>query len=80
MITSNLNGDIFVWDLEERNIVAKIEAAHSQAITLITMLPGKPIFLTAGCDNSIKVFHVSLTTTHRNGFFPHLGAQMFHNC
>lgn len=55
MITSNAGGDIFVWDLEERNIVAKIESAHSQAITSISMVPGKSLFLTTGCDNSIKV-------------------------
>lgn len=56
MITSNPNGDLFIWDLEDKNILATIESAHSLSITSITMIPGRPIFVTTGCDNSIKVF------------------------
>eukprot|EP00842_Homolaphlyctis_polyrhiza_P001778 jgi/Hompol1/2600/HPOL_006068-RA len=54
MATSNMFGDIALWDLDERRLVHIMKGAHDAAIHTCMFFNGKPILLTAAADNSIK--------------------------
>ena len=55
MATANAAGHIALWDLEENSLLHILRGAHDAAITHIEWIPGHPILVSSGEDNSIKV-------------------------
>lgn len=55
MATASAGGDIAIWDLERRALFHTISGAHDAAVVSAHFLPGSPILLTSGADNSLKV-------------------------
>ncbi len=53
MAVASCDGLINVWNLESKTIDASIRA-HESAVTSVFFLPGQPILISAGKDNSIK--------------------------
>ena len=52
--TANCNGDIALWNLEERRLFHLVNAAHDGSIPSMHFFRGQPMLLTSGADNSIK--------------------------
>jgi hypothetical protein len=52
MATSNTSGDIFVWDLDRRQILHKLNNVHDGHVHL-QFLHGQPLLISTGI-NSIK--------------------------
>lgn len=55
MITSSTNGQVVVWNLEERQIANQF-TAHSDAIATAVCLQSEPLLFTSSRDNSIKLW------------------------
>ncbi|OLY77567.1 U3 small nucleolar RNA-associated protein 21-like protein [Smittium mucronatum] len=53
MATTNLEGDIFIWDLEKAKIVINMKGAHDGAIGTINFINGQPLLISSGEDNRI---------------------------
>uniref|UniRef100_A0A7S0D1C2 Small-subunit processome Utp21 domain-containing protein n=1 Tax=Amorphochlora amoebiformis TaxID=1561963 RepID=A0A7S0D1C2_9EUKA len=56
LISASSEGQIAVWDIKERQLAYILEEAHDGAIISATFVPGEPILITAGVDNSLKVW------------------------
>ncbi|CAG8567238.1 8534_t:CDS:10 [Acaulospora morrowiae] len=54
MASSNMYGDIALWDLDEKRLSHVIRGAHEGLIPSIKFLNGQPILISSGADNSIK--------------------------
>ncbi|KAI9136584.1 Utp21 specific WD40 associated putative domain-containing protein, partial [Paraphysoderma sedebokerense] len=54
MATANCQGDIALWDLDNRRIVHTMKDAHDGSISSIQFLNNQPILLTSGSDNALK--------------------------
>lgn len=55
MASSNMYGDIALWDLDKQKLSHIIIGAHDGLIPSIKFLNGQPILVTSGADNSVKV-------------------------
>ncbi|OMJ20785.1 U3 small nucleolar RNA-associated protein 21 [Smittium culicis] len=53
MATSNLDGDISVWNLEKNKIVINMKGAHDGSIGGINFINGQPLLISSGQDNRI---------------------------
>jgi len=50
-------GHIALWDLNEGGrLLHMVRGAHDGAITALEWVPGQPVLITSGEDNSVKVF------------------------
>ncbi|EEA07894.1 Utp21 specific WD40 associated domain-containing protein [Cryptosporidium muris RN66] len=47
------NGDVVLWDLEKTKVVHIIESVHESQVAHVSFVPGMPIFITSGHDNSL---------------------------
>eukprot|EP00929_Paragymnodinium_shiwhaense_P029820 TRINITY_DN17018_c0_g1_i1.p1 TRINITY_DN17018_c0_g1~~TRINITY_DN17018_c0_g1_i1.p1 ORF type:complete len:1033 (+),score=275.67 TRINITY_DN17018_c0_g1_i1:80-3178(+) len=54
MVSGAPNGTMVVWDLDKRRAHHVMEDAHDGVVTAAMFLPGQPILLSLGRDNSIK--------------------------
>lgn len=56
LATSNANGNIALWDLNEGGRLSHIiRGAHDAEVTSIQWIPGQPVLISSGNDNSVKV-------------------------
>ena len=53
------NGKIAVWDLSARKSFASVECAHNGGVGALAFLPGENVLLSAGGDNSLKLWAFS---------------------
>ncbi|OMJ23739.1 U3 small nucleolar RNA-associated protein 21-like protein [Smittium culicis] len=53
MATSNLDGDISIWNLEKNKIVINMKGAHDGSIGGINFINGQPLLISSGQDNRI---------------------------
>lgn len=64
MVTADNDGNLYVWDLNEKSLRCDVRHAHGPGPMLAKFLPGEPILVSAGIgDNSVKV-HIF---DHSNG-------------
>ena len=76
LTSASSSGHIAIWDLNEGGrLLHMIRGAHDGAISSIEWIPGQPVFISSGEDNSIKVgwcskpLNVMATSTiDSNGF------------
>jgi len=64
MATGGLNGDIALWNLDERRLSYVMKGVHNGEVISAQFLNGQPIMITSGNDNSLKVndiFSLSLS-------------------
>ncbi|CAG8441205.1 6972_t:CDS:10 [Diversispora eburnea] len=54
MASSNMYGDIALWDLDKQRLSHIMKGAHEGLIPSIKFLNGQPILVTSGADNSVK--------------------------
>ncbi|KXS10068.1 YVTN repeat-like/Quino protein amine dehydrogenase [Gonapodya prolifera JEL478] len=54
MATGSARGDITLWDLEKRRVVAVMKGAHHGTVHSLHFFDGQPLLLSAGSDNSVK--------------------------
>jgi U3 small nucleolar RNA-associated protein 21 len=54
MATSSSNGNVSLWDLDNRRLFHIIQSAHNSTVLSCQYLNGQPLLLTSGHDNSIK--------------------------
>lgn len=56
LTTASSSGHIAIWDLNEGGrLLHMIRGAHDGAISSIEWIPGQPVFISSGEDNSVKV-------------------------
>lgn len=56
MVSSDADGNMFVWDLNDRTLTAEARKVHPGGTSMTSFLPGEPILITAGVsDNAVKV-------------------------
>ncbi|KAJ1729073.1 rRNA-processing protein utp21 [Coemansia biformis] len=54
MATSSAEGDVALWDLNNRRLVHVVQGAHDGAVAGMDFMTGQPLLLTSSADNSIK--------------------------
>ncbi|KAJ1964328.1 rRNA-processing protein utp21 [Dipsacomyces acuminosporus] len=75
MASSNSEGDIALWDLNNKRLIHVMQAAHDGTIPAIDFIAGQPLLLTSSADNSIKEWlfdgqdGVPRLLRHRSGHF-----------
>jgi U3 small nucleolar RNA-associated protein 21 len=47
---------ISIWNLEKRKLQAVIKGAHESAVSSLQFLANEPVLLSAGTDNSLKMW------------------------
>jgi U3 small nucleolar RNA-associated protein 21 len=60
MVSTNGEGDMSFWDLAEGRLAHLMAGAHDGEITAAAFLPGKPVLITSGSDNAVRVGFFSL--------------------
>lgn len=55
MTTSSTNGQVVLWNLEEKKIASQL-VAHEDSVTTTTCFPSEPLMLTTSPDNSMKLW------------------------
>ena len=56
LASASANGNIAFWDLNENGRLLHIaRGAHDRSITAIAWVPGQPLLISSGEDNSVKV-------------------------
>lgn len=56
LATASLNGGLALWDLDQRGrLLHLLPNAHDGAIASLEWIPGQPLLITSGGDNTIKV-------------------------
>ena len=56
MASSNNDGSVCLWDLDNSKLIFKMVDAHIGSVHTAIFLSSQPVLVTAGEDNSIKVF------------------------
>ena len=56
LVSSGMNGNIYMWDVEKRQLRHQITDAHLLSITTCHFLPQEPVLVTSSPDNSIKMW------------------------
>ncbi|KAJ1667854.1 rRNA-processing protein utp21 [Coemansia sp. RSA 1813] len=80
MASSSAEGDVALWDLNNKRLMHVLQGAHDGHIPAVDFLVGQPVLLTSSADNSIKewIFDghdgVPRLLRHRSGHFaaPHM--------
>ncbi|KAI8323790.1 YVTN repeat-like/Quino protein amine dehydrogenase [Martensiomyces pterosporus] len=54
MASSNAEGDVALWDLNNKRLIHVMQGAHDGVIPAIDFLAGQPLLLTSSADNSVK--------------------------
>ncbi|KAI9298081.1 WD40 repeat-like protein [Neoconidiobolus thromboides FSU 785] len=54
MATSSMDGDIAIWDLEEKRLFHVMKYAHNGNIPSIQFMNGQPLLISSGSDNTLK--------------------------
>ena len=56
LASASSNGHIALWDLNNGGrLIHVIKGAHDRAVTAIEWVPGQPLLISSGDDNSVKV-------------------------
>lgn len=56
VVSSDADGNLFVWDLNEKRLRSEARGVHPGSVALVSFLPGEPVLFTAGGqDNAVKV-------------------------
>lgn len=56
LASASSTGHIALWDLNEKGrLLHIVRGAHDGAISSIQWIPGQPLLVTSGDDNSVKV-------------------------
>lgn len=56
LASASSNGHIAFWDLNNGGrLIHVIRGAHDRAVTSIEWVPGQPVLVSSGEDNSVKV-------------------------
>ena len=55
MATGDVTGRIAVWDLNHKRLHCMLPSAHGGAVIALAFLPGQPLLLSSGSDNSLKL-------------------------
>lgn len=64
LASASSTGHIALWDLDnDGRLLHIIRGAHDRAVTSIQWVPGQPVLVSAGEDNSIKVGIYLITPT-----------------
>ncbi|KAJ1921187.1 rRNA-processing protein utp21 [Mycoemilia scoparia] len=75
MATASAEGDISIWDLDERRLIHVMRGAHDGLIPSIDFLSKQPILISSGADNAIKEWifdsldHVPRLLRQRSGHY-----------
>mmetsp|Transcript_21979 Transcript_21979/g.58716 ORF Transcript_21979/g.58716 Transcript_21979/m.58716 type:complete len:1003 (-) Transcript_21979:63-3071(-) len=56
LVTGAPNGSFVVWDLDKRRAHHVAEGSHHGPLSSVHFLPGQPLLLTSGRDNSIRMW------------------------
>mmetsp|Transcript_16268 Transcript_16268/g.31518 ORF Transcript_16268/g.31518 Transcript_16268/m.31518 type:complete len:1119 (+) Transcript_16268:178-3534(+) len=56
LVSGNASGEIAIWDLAEKRLASSVPEAHDGSVVRTQFLPGEPLLVTSGVDNSLKVF------------------------
>lgn len=57
LASASSSGHIALWDLNNGGrLIHVIRGAHDRAVTSIEWIPGQPVLVSAGEDNSVKVY------------------------
>jgi len=73
LCSSASSGEIAIWNLEKKRLQQLISSAHDRTVAKVEFLPQKPLFLSSGADNSIKLWVFDTTDgkcrvlKHRSG-------------
>ncbi|KAJ2696905.1 rRNA-processing protein utp21 [Coemansia sp. IMI 203386] len=54
MATANSEGDVALWDLNNKRLLHVIQGAHDSSIPAIDFINNQPLLVTSSSDNSIK--------------------------
>ncbi|KAL7415398.1 WD-repeat protein [Mrakia frigida] len=58
LATASLSGALALWDLDQRGrLLHLLPNAHDGAIASLEWIPGQPLLITSGGDNTIKQYH-----------------------
>ena len=56
LASASSNGHVALWDLNNGGrLIHVIKGAHDRAVTAIEWVPGQPLLISSGDDNSVKV-------------------------
>ena len=56
LASASANGHIALWDLNNNGrLIHIVRGAHDRAVTAIEWIPGQPVLVSSGEDNSVKV-------------------------
>lgn len=56
LATASSNGHIALWDLNAGGrLLHLVRGAHDGAVSSIEWVPGQPLLVSSGADNSVKV-------------------------
>ena len=56
LASASANGHIALWDLNNNGrLIHIVRGAHDRAVTTIEWVPGQPVLVSSGEDNSVKV-------------------------
>lgn len=55
LVSADAEGNLFVWDLNERFVRSEARCIHVAGASLAEFLPREPVLVTAGADNTVKV-------------------------
>ena len=56
LASASANGHIALWDLNNNGrLIHIMRGAHDRAVTAIEWVPGQPVLVSSGEDNSVKV-------------------------
>ena len=56
LASASSTGHITLWDLSENGrLLHIIRGAHDAAVTAVEWIPGQPVLVSSGEDNSVKV-------------------------
>ena len=56
LASSGKNGNVYLWDVEKRQLRHQITDAHLLSISTCHFLPQEPVLITSSADNSIKMW------------------------
>ncbi|XP_045767748.1 WD repeat-containing protein 36 [Maniola jurtina] len=56
MVTGSTNGNLVMWDLEEKKVKSQIQSAHFSKIAGLQCLMSEPLMVTNSQDNSLKMW------------------------
>eukprot|EP00730_Choanoeca_flexa_P004159 TRINITY_DN11617_c0_g3_i1.p2 TRINITY_DN11617_c0_g3~~TRINITY_DN11617_c0_g3_i1.p2 ORF type:complete len:323 (+),score=69.83 TRINITY_DN11617_c0_g3_i1:33-971(+) len=61
LASTNTLGTIALWDLDQQRLLVTMSDTHDGALSAMQYLPSRPLLLTAGQDNKLKLFAFDAT-------------------